>query len=219
MLFATERSFCNLIEDMTSVSFLNRVAEKYHYLQKDLPELLAVAEKMQESIWKEASFEVGEHQHAMEEGDLRKSVVMTLGSGVDKLQDAYTEKERLTESFMIEALGNELLLCAYGVWNRWIEEQTDYHVAGYIFPGSREDYPLEQLPEFLTSVSGVVTCNESFLMLPKKSVAFYALLTKEAGVRCEGICQSCGRKDCQNRAREDRLLPYGYARILGRIFR
>lgn len=219
MLFKAEHSFCELIENMTEVSFLERVADRYHYRQEDLPELLVVAEKMQECIFGEASFEMGELQAAEEDDRPRQAVVMTLGEGVDRLQDAYTEKEKLTESFMIEALGNELLLCAYGVWNQWVEAGTEYHVASYLFPGSGKDYPLQELPELLTEVSDVVTCNESFLMLPKKSVAFYALLTKEPGVRCEGICQSCGRKDCRNRAREERLLPYGYARILGRKFR
>ncbi len=219
MLFKAEHSFCELIENMTTLSFLEHVAKRYHYLQEDLPELLIVAEKMQECVFREASFEIGELQVAQEGDRSRQAVVMTLGGGVDRLQDAYAEKEKLTESFMIEALGNELLLCAYGVWNRWIEAGTEYHVASYLFPGSGKDYPLEELPGLLTSVSDVVVCNESFLMIPKKSVAFYALLTKEPGVRCEGICQNCDRKDCRNRAREERLLPYGYARILGREFR
>lgn len=219
MLFKAEHGFCELIENMTTLSFLERVAKRYHYLQEDLPELLTVAEKMQECVFREASFEIGEIQTAQESDRPRQAVVMTLGGGVDRLQNAYVEKEKLTESFMIEALGNELLLCAYGVWNRWIEAETEYHVASYLFPGSSEAYPLQELPELLADISKTVTCNESFLMIPKKSVAFYAFLTKEPGVRCEGVCQGCNRKDCRNRAREERLLPYGYARILGREFR
>ena len=50
MLFKAEHGFCELIENMTTVSFLERVAKCYHYLQEDLPELLTVAEKMQECI-------------------------------------------------------------------------------------------------------------------------------------------------------------------------
>lgn len=218
MLFAVEKGFYNLIDNMTSELFLKQVSEKYHYLPKDLPDLLIVAEQMQERILAEASFDVGESREPTEEG-LCRGVVMTLGDGVDRMQDAYTEAGRLTESFMVEALGNEVLLRAYAVWNHWIEEKTDYHVAKYIFLGNNEAHPLEKLPQFLTEVSDVVTCNESYFMIPKKSVAFYALLTREDGVRCEGICQSCGRKDCQNRTKEERLLPYGYARIFGREFR
>lgn len=218
MLFKAEHGFCELIENMTTVSFLERVAKCYHYLQEDLPELLTVAEKMQECILGEASFEIGEIQTAQESDRPRQAVVMTLGGSVDKLQDVYTQKGNLTESFMIEALGNELLLCAYGVWNRWIEAETEYHVASYLFPGSSDDYPLQELPKLLADISKTVTCNESFLMIPKKSVAFYTILTKEPGVRCEGVCQGCNRKDCRNRAKEERLLPYGYARILGRDF-
>lgn len=218
MLFAKERTFLDLIHKMTSEAFLKRVAEKYHYLPEDMQELLIVAKIMKERILPEAFFDVG-NDYVETKGEACRGVVISLGEGIDKLQDSYTQEGKLTESYMIEALGNELLLETYAVWNDWIEEKTDYHVAKYIFFGSNEKYPLEQLPGFLTRVSPSVTCNESYFMIPKKSVAFYASLTKEANIRCEGICQSCVRRDCPNRAKEEKWLPYGYARILGKEIR
>lgn len=62
-------------------------------------------------------------------------------------------------------------------------------------------------------------------MIPKKSVVFYAELTKDPFTKCAGICLGCGRRDCPNRMEEkenfplrfadmtDRPLSYGYARI------
>lgn len=218
MLLRTEQRFYDLIMGMTSPAFLNRVAESYHYLPENLPELLPVAREMQKFILEEAFLETDKESEVPGKRGKQKAVVITLGAGVDRLQDAYSEKGKLTESYMIEALGNELLLHTYRVWNDFVEAKTEYHVAKYIFMGSSEEYPLEKLPEFLARVSDKVLCNEHFLMIPKKSVAFYTVFTKDGKVRCEGICQSCGRRDCQNRAKKERLLPYGYARILGRNF-
>lgn len=70
-----------------------------------------------------------------------------------------------------------------------------------------------------------VTCNTAYCMIPKKSVVFYAELTKDPFTKCAGICLGCGRRDCPNRMEEkenfplrfadmtDRPLSYGYARI------
>lgn len=70
-----------------------------------------------------------------------------------------------------------------------------------------------------------VTCNAAYCMIPKKSVVFYAELTKDPFTKCAGICLGCGRRDCPNRMEEkenfplrfadmtDRPLSYGYARI------
>lgn len=81
-----------------------------------------------------------------------------------------------------------------------------------------------------------ITCNDRFCLIPKKSVVFWAELTKET-VRCAGVCDCCENVQCPNRipgnqeAAEKmesatakirwpdlfgRPLPYGYDRIFGR---
>ncbi len=217
MLFEEEVNFANLIKECVSDPFLQEVADKYHYLKKDLPELKKVAQAMQKSMTAEAAFGCRQEKGA-EKHNPCCSVVMTLGEGVDQLQDSYTERALLTESYMVEAMGGEILLKSYMLFNKWIEKNTVYHVAKYFFPGSERECPIEELPKVLTEVSLPVRCNESYYLIPKKSVAFYALLTKEEGVRCVGICENCGRRDCQNRSHAEKLLPYGYARILGRVY-
>ena len=170
---------------------------------------------------------------------------MTLGAGVDELQGAYLEEGKLTEAYMVEVLGSEILLLAYTTYNTFVAENTDAVVKRYYFLGTGEkvvlkgnpgkgdsetdaqalDLRLEALPGILERSGLPVTCTEGYCMLPKKSVAFYAELTKDKAAACEGICMGCGREDCPNRMTAgnrtqgnrtlDRPLTYGYARILG----
>ena len=188
-----------------------------------------------------------------------RAVVMTLGAGVDQLQEEMLTEGKLTEAFMVEVLGSEILLLAYSALNAWVKEHTDFVVKRYYFLGMGEyvtirkadqddmvgeqegennklarihtetvdriSLELATLPDMLKRSGLPVTCTEGYCMMPKKSVAFYAELTKDRTVTCEGICMGCGRGDCPNRmdALErtrgnrtlDRPLTYGYARILG----
>ena len=130
---------------------------------------------------------------------------------------------------MIEVLASELLLQGYAAYNRYIRKNTDWHVARYHFLGSEDDFPLEMLPDLLTELTPLITCNSAFCMLPKKSVAFIAELTQDDKVRCRGICVCCKNLNCPNRMVDDSLvekrlsvltdmpLTYGYARIFGLI--
>ena len=80
------------------------------------------------------------------------------------------------------------------------------------------------IPEILERSGLPVTCTEAFCMIPKKSVAFLAVWTKDKSCLCEGVCMGCGRKDCPNRMNDrqkthqklpDRPLTYGQTKIFG----
>ncbi len=230
MKFSEELFFKDLCDDMIMDGFLKEVIYRYHYMESDEPELYAVASAMQDVIRNEAAFDCTPRpdkrsgddtwlwQGMQPAKDQLPFVVMTLGAGVDTLQDFYIAEGKLTESFMVEALAGELLMKAYSSFNKWLAENTKYYVANYIFLGSEKGYPLEDLPKYLEGSSLSILCNECYYMIPKKSVAFFIRLTKDAGVRCPGICESCKRKDCPNKTKAERLLPYGYAKILGRDY-
>lgn len=218
MLFRQSPDFHQIIVNCSDALFLREICDKYHYDPRELPVLRQVAARMQETMETEAAW-----QHAEDtiSGGIRAvaKAAMTLGPGVDALQEEYSSGGFLTETYMTEVFGGEILRLAYGAYNRWVEENTPYHVARYFFPGSEPEYPIESLPELLRELNLPISCNDACYMIPKASVAFYALLTKEEGVRCEGLCVSCDRKDCPNSANKSRPLPYGYARIWGRNFR
>ena len=216
--------FGKLIEGMVEESFIKDICQKYHYEEPQLPVLGAVAVSMQERI--RLDVQAGRAGFSCEEQEKLVGVCITLGAGIDALQEDYLRQGLLSEAYMTETIASELLLQAYPLWNEWVWEQEAQHVKRYYFPGSEAEYPLEALPELLQALQVPVTCTDAYCLLPKKSVAFYAELTEDSDAVCEGICLSCGSADCPNRMERqqrvhyptdmtDRPFTYGYRRIFG----
>ena len=57
------------------------------------------------------------------------AVGITLGKGIDALQEKYLQNGFLTESYMIEVLSSELLLESYRAYTEWVVVHRDLHVA------------------------------------------------------------------------------------------
>lgn len=226
--------FPDLLDKFLLPAFLEKVRKKFHYNETQVLEFQAVAEEMlplirEDAFWERKVFS-GESQNQREVSNvLQEQVVMSLGNGVDCLQERYSERGLLSQSYMIEVLASELLLQGYAAYNRYIRENTDWHVARYHFLGSEEKFPLEMLSDLLKELTPLVTCNSAFCMLPKKSVAFIAELTQDDKVQCRGICVGCNNLNCLNRMGDDDWprnflsvmtdipLTYGYRRIFGLI--
>ncbi|MCM1155957.1 MAG: hypothetical protein NC314_10975 [Roseburia sp.] len=220
--------FPDLLEEFLTPSFLDKVRDKFHYGETQEKEFREVARKMYLLMQKEAFWESAESTN-VSCTDSYADVVISLGAGLDSLQEQYSRQGMLSKSYMLEVLAGELLMQAYGAYNRYIGQNTDWHVARYHFPGSEDSYPLQMLPHLLEKTDGRVTCNEAFCMMPKKSVAFVAELTQDKNVRCEGICIGCGNVHCSNRTADDFYakkylakmtdlpLTYGYSRIFGKL--
>ena len=221
--------FTDLLDGFLNPSFLEKVRDKFHYEETQRSELQAVAEQMLPLMREEAFWERNISSLQKSSGAEYEDVVMSLGAGIDSLQDHYSSQGMLSRSYMLEVLASELLLQGYGAYNRYVEKNTDRHVARYHFLGSEDSFPLSMLPRLLDISDGRITCNEAYCMLPKKSVAFVAELTQDEKVRCEGVCVGCNRRQCPNRiagnhsdqsllARmADLPLTYGYGRIFGKI--
>ncbi|MBD5490425.1 MAG: hypothetical protein HDR13_16840 [Lachnospiraceae bacterium] len=221
--------FTDLLDGFLNPSFLEKVRDKFHYEETRSSELRAVAEQMFPLIREEAFWERNVSSLQKSSGAVYEDVVMSLGAGIDSLQDHYSSQGMLSRSYMLEVLASELLLQGYGAYNRYIEKNTDRHVARYHFLGSEDSFPLSMIPRLLDITDGRITCNEAYCMLPKKSVAFVAELTQDEKVRCEGVCVGCNRRQCPNRVAgnhpdqgiiarmADLPLTYGYGRIFGKI--
>ena len=270
--------FQKITEECKKTGFLETVLEKAHYAPEDRELLWSVLEQVLqcmegEACWSAKAIDTRASGARKESCDKKavgvkaigageagvQAVVMTLGAGVDQLQEEMLVAGKLTEAYMVEVLGSEILLLAYTAFNTWVKEHTDFVVKRYYFLGMGEyvtirkvdqddmvgeqegennklarihtetvdriSLELATLPDMLKRSGLPVTCTEGYCMLPKKSVAFYAELTRDKAVICEGICMGCGRKDCPNRMEVgertrgnrtlDRPLTYGYARILG----
>ena len=226
--------FSDVLDKFLSTAFLEGVRKKFHYDETQVSEFQAVAEEMlplmrDEAFWERKVFSGANQCQGEAQSVIYEQVVMSLGNGIDSLQERYNERELLSQSYMIEVLVSELLLQGYAAYNRYIRKNTDWHVARYHFLGSEDDFPLNMLPNLLKELTPLITCNAAFCMLPKKSVAFIAELTQDDKVRCRGICVGCNNFHCPNRMADgglvekrlsvmaDMPLPYGYARIFGLI--
>ena len=217
--------FQDVLDYALNPVFLKEVGKKFHYEERHLTELRGVAEQMLPFIRSEA-FWAGQKSCIWDDNKdsavTYEDVVMTLGGGVDSLQEEFVRKGLLSECYMLEALASELLLQGYRKYNQYIRENRFRYVARYHFPGSEEEFPLERIPQMLERLTPLVVCNEAFCMLPKKSVVFAAELTQNAQTQCEGICLGCNSVNCPNRITDsslterpqaDLLLNYGYSRI------
>ncbi len=217
--------FPDVLDEFLTSDFLEHVREKFHYGETRKVEFQAVAEEMLPLMRKEAFFL--EERQAEKDSMIYENVVMSLGKALDDLQESYSKKGLLSESYMLEVLASEVLMKGYEAYNRYVRENTDWHVAKYHFPGSEEAFPIDMLPQLIQNVTLQVTCNDAFCMQPKKSVAFVAELTQDEKVQCQGICVGCHNLHCVNRITDDdpvkrritemtdMTLTYGYSRIFG----
>jgi len=218
----------DLIDKCTGSLFIDELCRKYHYPDEEKKPLADVALKMKEGMFCEAAF-----SYRLTNNDINMpsvSVVITLGEGVDRIQDKYTESGMLSECYMTEVIAGELLLKSYRICNERIRGQFKLNVLRYLFPGSTSEHGISEIPDMLAKSGLNVKCNKAFCIIPKKSVVFHALLTPDEDAVCEGICAGCGRSECPNRADENEDWPgrvsdlagvafnYGYARIFGRKY-
>lgn len=228
--------FTELLDQFSGPAFLEKVRVKFHYEETRIEELKEAAEEMLPLLSKGAFWErkpggpcgLGPSQ-GEEAAAQYERVVVSLGPGLDALQDRYSEMGLLSKCYMVEVLAGELLMISYGAYNRYVEETTGWHVARYHFPGSEDIYPLEMMPDLLNGLTERVACNAAFCLIPKKSVVFMAELTKDEKVRCEGICMGCNNVYCANRTEDnfqtrrkmaqmaDIPVSYGYSRIFGKL--
>lgn len=225
--------FPDLLDEFLAPAFLEGVRRKFHYGDIQADEFRAVAKEMlplmrEDAFWERKEYLQPDQYRTGNSDAAYEKVVMSLGKGIDCLQDSYSEKGMLSLSYMVEVLASELLMRGYEAYNRDRKETSNWHVARYHFLGSEEEYPLEMLPQLLGELTAEITCTSAFCMSPKKSVAFIAELTQDEKIHCKGICVGCNNICCPNRVADDSLahrriavmadmpLTYGYSRIFGR---
>ena len=95
--------------------------EKYHYDPEEYPNLKRLAGEMIPCLETEAGWQDREIQETFPGRDQSfLAVGITLGKGIDELQEKYLQNGFLTESYMIEVLSSELLLESYRAYTEWL---------------------------------------------------------------------------------------------------
>lgn len=166
------------------------------------------------------------------------AVIVSLGAKVDALQNEYIRKERLTEGYMIECIGMELLKIAYEQAAEKIWERFGLWIGAFEFLGER--YPLELTEDvFRLLVPEEISYNQAYMLTPKKTVVFMTTLKQERKDGYCHICDACSNLQCPNRQNAEETkepekrtghsigfakakqnqsvnLNYGYQRIFGK---
>lgn len=146
---------------------------------------------------------------------MQLAVLVSLGNKVDALQNEYVRRERLTEGYMIECIGMELLQTAYEKVAEIIRQKYGLWMSGFEFLGDR--YPLEWTKDLFHVLQPEgITYNQAYMMTPKKTVAFLTALRQERKESYCHVCESCSNLQCPNRQKLTSHMNYGYQRIFGK---
>ena len=198
--------------------FLHSVMKKYHYDPEEYPNLKRMAGEMIPCLETEAGWQDREIQETFPGRDQSfLAVGITLGKGIDELQEKYLQNGFLTESYMIEVLSSELLLESYRAYTEWVVVHRNLHVARLHFLGGEISETSEQkissllrlanLPMLLQELALPVTCNAAYkrqvLYDPEKKCgilcgtdkgSFYQMCRNLSGVRQERLPEPHGGK-------------------------
>lgn len=169
---------------------------------------------------------------AWEPEELAAYCAVTLGAGIDRLQERCSDSGDMSGAYMLECLGCVLLQKAYDIVDELLRENTGLYVQRYVFPGDGE-LPLSDNGRILRRIreagdareagrssdsvrvgkstgeernpnSPAVFCNESYVLMPQKSVVFVAVLGADRTDR--HLCDACPSLTCPNR-KTGRKLP------------
>lgn len=206
--------FSDVLDDLLSPGFLETVCRKFHFTKNQMPEMYAAAKEMlpcvrRDAFWESKGYGEKNRTSIWKHAPIRESVVISLGSGLDRLLEDYNRNGLLSETYMTDALAAELLLHGYDAYDRYIQRTMGQYVKAYHFPGSEAQFPIEMLPGLLKELTQKVVCSASYCMQPRNSVVFIAELTQDIRDSCAGICQGCSRIDCPNRSSNDRSRQKG----------
>ena len=152
-------------------------------------------------------------------------VAVTLGDYMDQLIALYTKAEKVSQAYMVDCIGLELLMQAYYKVSNVVHSETKLWMQQMEFLGDK--YAIDTIPEILQHMKQThITCNDAFMLLPQKSAVFVAELTEEyvaVDKNCN-LCENCKSMLCPNRIESKEKmhivgkesLNYGYQRIFGK---
>ena len=179
------------------------ICMRYHFREEDLDTVRRIGSLTEQSA--EPVFYYDIFGECGEAGDTA-AVIVTLGNGVDMLQDGYTERERLTDAYMVECIGMELLKEAYGQAAERIHVHTGRWISGFSFVGDAVPFPyMERIFDRLAP--DAVSFNQAYMLTPKKTVVFLTeLCTERRNSYCH-VCADCSYLACPCRTEHTRKQP------------
>lgn len=178
----------------------------YHFQEKDKALLHSLTKQLAQKIDSAVYFAPKSPQE-----ESRLAVLVTLGAGVDDLQEEYTTAGHLSGAYMIECIAMELLKNAYEQAAEKIYHYYGLWMNGFDFLGDRA--PLEEMEEMFDILEPAeISYNQAYMLTPRKTAAFYTTLTDSRKAAFCNLCGTCSHTRCIHRKGN---FTYGYQRIFG----
>ncbi len=182
------------LDEGSVASFIRR----YHFNEDDKSEIL--------KIYRQISPRVHAEFHYVLEDDMdgkKAIVVMTLGKAFDSYQESIIRSGDIQKAYVIECIGTELMSLAYNEIDQKLYADTGLYAGNYVFAGS-DELPLKEIPTLMKKLGQTqITYNDAYVLIPKKSVVFTALLHEKRQNR-HLDCSKCNSKNCAMRVEEYR---------------
>lgn len=137
------------VEQNNIDDFINKIIFKYHFDKKDAIDLKRTYLDMVKLIDAKAVYKINQHVTGVKEIDDNQSAVvaMTLGDGIDRMQEDMIKEQRIAEAYMMDCIADELLLLLYKEFNKTYARYHRRYVKKYVFIG--EEVKLEAIPDIL----------------------------------------------------------------------
>lgn len=216
---------------------MDNLLGRYHFQPSDSQKLQAMYEAVKPLLEVKAYYLWGVPELHVDL-ETYTAVFLTLGAGIDALQNVYLAGNHMSEAYMLECIGLELLSAAYEAYAAKMQLLSGKWAVKLHFIGDK--YPFEYMDIIHRAMGEIdITYNDQYVMSPQKSVAFFLEMRQaEAGaspqdrtgltekrqqaahthkalchVRLAHICGDCKNVDCEYRHKEN--YTYGYQRIFG----
>lgn len=194
------------LEPYIAENTYSQILSRYHFQDKEESLLHSLAGQLYQKMDAAVYFAPQSPQE-----ETRLAVLVTLGAGVDNLQEEYTTDGHLLEAYMIECIAMEFLKNAYEQAAEIIYDHYGMWMGGFDFLGDR--IPLEEMEEMFAILEPEeISYNQAYMLTPKKTAAFYTTLTDSRTAAYCNLCSTCSHLRCIHRKGN---LTYGYQRIFG----
>lgn len=153
--------------ELMNHEFLQEIMVKYHYNDCDKELLLRVASDVRSCMKDQECYEI------VWEDPSYADVALTLGVGIDCLQEKYARADAVMKQCMAEHLCGELMMQQYGKLNEMLTEGIQCVVTGLHFWGAEEPYPISDMAKVLSKFRHIhLRCTRDDLLIPSKSVLY-----------------------------------------------
>lgn len=213
----------------------NNMITRYHFQQTDKPMLQGLYQALSPLLDIHACY-LSTAQLSHVDLEQYAAVFLTLGDGIDALQNLYLQSNHVSEAYMLECIGMELLTKAYEAFAGKLQKSLERRAVRMHFIG--DTYPYSIMDEMREKMGEInISFNAQYSMTPQKSVAYllelaeidgkaykqeYAMARSEqikhthntlCHVHLAHMCADCKNVDCEYRQKEN--YTYGYQTIFG----